>query len=45
MRVSNHPVVPALPDDVVGNTTIHVSSIIPMDSVSVDANKLVVAWE
>ena len=45
MRVSNHPVLPLLPDAVVRNTTIHVPSIIPMDSVSVDTMKQVVAFE
>jgi hypothetical protein len=45
MRVGNHPVVPLLPDAVVGNTAIHVSSIISMEGVSIDTVEQDVALE
>ena len=45
MWVCDHFVVLLLPDAVVGNTSVHVQTIVPMDSVSVDTMKQVVAYE
>jgi hypothetical protein len=45
MRVGDHPIVPALPDAVVGHATIHVLSIVSMEGVSVDTVKQDVALE
>ncbi len=42
MRVGNHPIVPPLPDAIVGNALIQVMAIIPMNAVTIDQNELIV---